>query len=313
MPAGTRPQRSDDGDDPYYVESSVVAGASHAAGDHRHAAIPPSLHSREHPVHPVPPDPPIVAPSAGRWYRIWRLARYAFALAALGAAVYAVSGRTDELNGATTYLARLRWEWLVVAVGAEAVSFIAYAALQRRLLLAGKVDVPMTPMTGISVAANAIQNSLPGGIVFYAAYNLRQYHRFGADDVLSVWTLIALNAVSFICLSGLAAVGLAMALSAGSAYDLIEAILGIVIVAVLLVIAWYERAHLLPHAARAVRLSQRLAHRPDPALTPTVVIARWLDRVAAIDPSRRDWARAVTMSVCNWLADCACLALSFIA
>ncbi|MGH9054744.1 MAG: lysylphosphatidylglycerol synthase transmembrane domain-containing protein, partial [Acidimicrobiales bacterium] len=43
------------------------------------------------------------------------------------------------------------------------------------------------------------------------------------------------------------------------------------------------------------------------------VIARWLDRVAAIDPSRTDWARAVTMSVCNWLADCACLTLSFIA
>ncbi|MGH9055679.1 MAG: hypothetical protein ACRDYY_07425, partial [Acidimicrobiales bacterium] len=248
------------------MASSVVAGTPNATGDdRRRAPVPPRLHAREHQVHATPPDPPIVAPSAGRWYRIWRVARYAFALAALGAAVYAVSGKTDELNGATTYLAHLRWEWLVVAIGAEAVSFIAYAALQRRLLLAGEVDVPMVPMTGISVAANAIQNSLPGGIVFYAAYNLRQYHRFGADDVLSVWTLIALNAVSFICLSGLAALGLAMALSAGSTYDLIEAILGIVIVAVLLVIAWYERVHLLPHAARAVRLSQRLMHRPDPA------------------------------------------------
>ncbi len=42
----------------------------------------------------------------------------------------------------------------------------------------------------------AIQNSLPGGVVFYAAYMFRQYRRFGADDVLAGWTLLALNVVS---------------------------------------------------------------------------------------------------------------------
>ena len=59
-----------------------------------------------------------------------------------------------------------------------------------------------------------------------------------------------------------------MALGAGSALDLVEVILGIVVVAALLVLAWVERARLLPHLARAVRLSQRLAHRPSPTVRP---------------------------------------------
>ena len=72
-------------------------------------------------------------------------------------------------------------------------SYLAYASLQRRLLRAGEVRIPMVPMTGISLAGNAIQNSLPGGVVFYAAYVFRQYRRFGADDVLAGWTLVAVE------------------------------------------------------------------------------------------------------------------------
>ena len=83
-------------------------------------------------------------------------------------------------------------------------------------------------MTGISLASNAIQNSLPGGVVFYAAYLFRQYRRFGADDILAGWTLVALNALSFVTLAAVAAVGLGLALGAGSALDLVEVILGIV-------------------------------------------------------------------------------------
>jgi uncharacterized protein (TIRG00374 family) len=261
----------------------------------------------------APPDPPIVPPSAGRWYRIWRIARFAFGLAAAAAAIWAITGKTDELRGATTYLENLHWVWVVVAVAAEGVSYLAYASLQRRLLAAGKVRVPIAPLTGMTVAASAIQNSFPGGIVFSAAYLFRQYRRFGADEVLAGWTLIAVNVVSFITLSTLAAVGLALALGAGSALDLVEVILGIVMVAALLVLVWVERARLLPHMARAVGLSQRLIRRPSPNLTPHQVIAGWLTRVAIISPGKSDWAWATGMSLSNWVADCCCLALSFLA
>jgi uncharacterized protein (TIRG00374 family) len=260
-----------------------------------------------------PPDPPIVPPSAGRWYRVWRIARFLLGLAAAGAAIWAITGKTDELRGATHYLSDLRWWWVLLAIGAELFSYLSYASLQSRLLNAGDVRIPLVPMTGISLAANAIQNSLPGGIVFYAAYLYRQYRRFGADEVLAGWTLVAVNALSFITLSAIAAVGLCLALGTGSALDLVEVILGIVITAALLVLLWAERSRLLPHLARTVRLSQRLTHRPSPNLTAEDVIDRWLARVGSVSPNRTDWAWATGFSLGNWIADCACLTISFLA
>jgi putative heme transporter len=278
-------------------------------GDHR--CRRPRRDNREHVT--TPPDPPIVAPSAGRWYRVWRVLRYVIGLAAVGAAIWAVTGKTNELRGATTYLSHMRWWWLGIAIGAEVASYLAYASLQRRLLLAGRVRVPMLPMTGITLAGSAIQYSLPGGVVFYVAYIFRQYRRFRASDVLAGWTIIAVNALSFVTLALIATVGLAMALSAGNAFDLVEAILGVVIVAILIVLGWAERARLLPHASRSIGFSQRLIHRPDPTRTPDAIISGWLTQVGAISPSRTDWAWAGTMAMSNWVADLGCLTFSFFA
>jgi uncharacterized protein (TIRG00374 family) len=239
--------------------------------------------------------------------------RFVFGVAAAGAAIWAITGKTDELSGTTTYLSHLRWAWVVLALGAEAISYLAYAALQRRLLLAGKIRVPIAPMTGISLASTAIQDSLPAGIVFYAAYLFRQYRRFGADEVLSGWTLIAVNAVSFVTLSALAVAGLGLALGAGSALDLVEVIMGVMLAAALLVLAWIARARLLPHLARVVGLSQRVIHRPSPAVSPDKLIDGWLARVGAVSPARADWGRASALSLGNWIADCGCLTISFLA
>lgn len=224
-----------------------------------------------------------------------------------------VSGKTGELEGATSYLANMRWGWMVMALFSEAVAYLAYAALQRRLLLSGHVKARMTPMVGLGLAATAIQNSLPGGLAFYAVYAFRQYRRFGADEVLAGWTLVALNAISFVTLSFLSAAGLAMALGAGSTLDLVEVIVGIAIVALLVVLAWSERRLLLYHSVRLVRLSQRVLHRPDPSVPARELVDHLVARIAGITPSRADWARATTMGMCNWLADCGCLVFSFIA
>ena len=259
----------------------------------------------------TPPDPSIVSPTAGKWYRVWRLLRFAVGLAAAGAALYAITGKRDELSGASDFLNHLHWEWLIVAVGAEVVSYLALASLQRGMLNAGRVDVPMVPMLGITVAGSAIQNSFPGGVVFFAAYCFRQYRRFGADEVLSGWTLIAASAVAFICLSIIAVAGLALALGAGNALDLVEVLLAVVVVAAVLVIVWVERARLLPHLGRAVGLSQRLFKRPNPRQPANEMIADWLGQLSAVSPDPADWAWAAIMGLSYWIADCACLVLSF--
>jgi len=263
------------------------------------------------PDKPLPPDRPVIRTDAGLAGRIWRWARYVVGLGLAGLAIWAVMGKSDELSGASHYLDHLRWAWVVVALGAEVASYLSFATMQRRLLRAGAVNIPMVPMAGITWAGNSIQNSLPAGLVLASAYNFRQFRRWGADEVLSAWVVVAMAAVSMLALSTLAAVGLSLAASTGSALDLVSAILGVTAFALLMVIAWIKRAFLIRHAELLVRVSQRVLHRP--AGDPARVVEEALGRLAVVTPGRRQWGGAIAFGYGNWLADMACLAISFLA
>jgi len=262
------------------------------------------------PTSDPPPASPARTPSTPQnpaapstWRRVWRFARYVVGLALGALAIYAVSGKTEELSGASSYFDHLNWGWVAVAAAAEAASYVAFAAMQRRLLGAGGVAVALRPMTTIALAGNALQTTLPGGIVVSGAWSFRQFRRFGADEVLSGWVLVAMTAVSFISLSILAAVGLAMAASTGSALGLVSVIIGLVLVAGLVVVLWSRRLWMVGHTIRALRLSKRLIHRP--AGDPQTLVHDALVKVGAISPTWGDWAVAASM------AALACLALAF--
>lgn len=241
--------------------------------------------------------------------RVWQVVRYIVGLALGGLALYAVSGKTDELSGASHYLEHVEWAWLVMAVLAEAASYLAFAAMQRRLLSAGQVVVGLRPMTSIALGGNALQTTLPGGIVVSSAWAFRQFRRFGADEVLSGWVLVAMTTVSFISLSVLAGVGLGMAASTGNALDLVGSILGLVAVGAVFMVAWAKRRFLISHAVRVVRLSQRITRRPTGDAHEVVDEA--LAKVSAISPTWRDWGWAGGMASLNWVFDLGCLMLAF--
>jgi uncharacterized membrane protein YbhN (UPF0104 family) len=233
------------------------------------------------------------------------------ALVLAGFAVYTVSGKTDELSGATTYLTSIRWPWLAAAAGGEALSYLAFAGMQRRLLRAGDVEVGLAAMSGITLAGNAIQNTLPAGAVLSAAYSFRLFRRYGADDILAGWTLVTILLVSFSTLAAIASVGLALAVGSASALDLVAVILGVAAVAAGLVLAWTRRDVWLPRAALAVRLAQRVTGRP--AGDPDVLVAGWIARLDAFRPDRRTWLACILLGSGNWVGDLACLALAFLA
>jgi uncharacterized protein (TIRG00374 family) len=259
----------------------------------------------------TPPDPPIIAPSAGILFRFWRVARYFFGLAIGGLAVWAIAGKADELRGASAFLDHLIWPWVLLAALAEVVSYLAFAALQQRLLQAGSVDVPMPLITGVTLAATAMQNSLPAGVVLSIGYGYRQYRRFGADEVLAGWALIAMTALSFITLAVLSALGLILAFGTGSALDLAEVIPGVLIAAALIILGWVKRSWIIARAPMVVGAWHRVTGRSNGQ--PHEQVASALARIQTIDPSHRDWAWATTMALGNWMADLGCLALSFLA
>lgn len=239
--------------------------------------------------------------------------RIVVALAAVGVAAWVVSGKTDELRSVGGYLDHLRWWWMIVAVGAELVSYAALSSLQRRLLRSGQVRIPPGNMLGITLAGSAIQYSFPGGGVIYLAYMFRQFRRWGADDLLAGWVVVAFNIVTFVALALISAVGLALALGVGSTYDLVEVVLGIVAVAAVAALLIVERRRLLPHITRAVALSQRLFHRPRRDRPAVEVVRAWTTELGAVSPSRPVWARSFILGLCNWLADMSTLTLSFFA
>jgi uncharacterized membrane protein YbhN (UPF0104 family) len=225
-----------------------------------------------------------------------------------------LSGRRAELSGATAELSHLRAVWLAAAVVAELASLAAYVGLQRRLLAAGGVSLAPAPLAGITLAGNALQNSLPGGPAWSAVFAFRQFRRRGVDPVLAGWTMVAVSVVSGACLVAVALAGLALAQAQASSLDLTGVVL---VVAALAVAGLVAAACVLRSgragsvAVRAVRLSQRLLRRP--AGDPNQIVARTGARLVAVRPSRPDWAVAAGLGVSNWLLDCAALALAFLA
>jgi uncharacterized protein (TIRG00374 family) len=238
--------------------------------------------------------------------------RWALGIVAAGVALNAVFGRRDELAGAVSTLENLQWAWVVLAVGAESASIVAYAALQRRLLSAGGLSVGMGPLTGITLAANAIQNSLPVGPAWSTIYAFRQFRRRGADSVLAGWTLAISTVVAFASLGAIALVGLALSQGQASSLDLAKGILVSAVIALALVVGARKGVLVGPLRTAAVgmvRASQRLFHRPHGE--PAAIVQAGIDRVHAVRLSRNVLLWAFVWAVANWLLDLSCLAIAF--
>ena len=244
----------------------------------------------------------------GRW--VWIAARVVI-LAALAylVAEYFVSN-TAELSGAASFLAGAHWDWIAAAAVAEIVSFLAYAQLPRRLLIAGGVRTGLGSMTAISVAANSMNVSLPGGGAFAAVFSYRQFRRKGADEALSAWTLVAFTLLTALTLCLLAVAGLAIAGEDGPVAGLwpyIPALLAVPAVLVVLLLRPRFLAVVAVPVLRWLRRFVRLRFDPVP------VVHRFVERLEAVTPTIGDWVAGFGWALVNWLTDCLCLVLAFAA
>ena len=250
-------------------------------------------------------------PSKRQLRRYWRPFRVVVGFALVGVAAWVITGKTSELAGASAFLTQLRWFWLVLGGLAELGSFVALATVQRLLLRAGGVRMRLTRVTGVTFAGSSIQAALPIGAAFAGLYVFRQYEVAGADDVLAGWVVIATFTVAFATLATLAGVGLAFAASTGSTFDLVGAILAVLVLAMLVVFAWVKRAKAYDFLARAAAALERRGHRPAGQFT--VPLAQTLERMSTVAPVRNEWLKAVVAGGADWVADCGCLVFAFLA
>ena len=252
------------------------------------------------------------APARRPWS--WWVVRVLPGVVALVVGARVLASRRSELSGAAAALGHLSPAWVAVATVAECGSLAAYVALQRRLLDASGVTVGLTPLTGITLAGYAIQNSLPAGPAWSAVFAFRQLRRQRADSIQAGWTLVVTALISDVSLAALGLVGVVLAHRQAATLDVVE----VMVAAALLTVAAVAAARRglvsersLAAAAWFVALWRRVTRRPHTDSRAIVTAA--VDRLRAVRPSGVTWGVAAGLGLANWVFDCSCLALAFAA
>ncbi len=256
--------------------------------------------------------PPGDAGEAAKPQRTWwpRL-RVAASVAMVGAAVYVLVGRASYVARAWHLLGRLDWHWVGLAVLFEVASMVVFARMQRWLLRAGGVDLPLRTMVEITVAGNAVAATLPGGVAWAGAWVFGQLSRRGVSRFLRIWMFLVAGAVSSFALFVVVAGGIELAGDRGPVSGLRWAALGLAAIPVfgLALLAARHR----PQVARAGHLvAGAFAEREH---------GRWLlgkaqnllSRLQMVRLGWWGWLEVLGLALLNWLYDCAVLIVCLLA
>lgn len=240
---------------------------------------------------------------------MWPILRWVVALGVLALVVEVLRDNQGELTQLGYAFSHLRWWWFPAAVFLETASYVAFTGMQYGLLEAGGIRAPVGSLLSVSLASQAITNSLPGGGAVAAVYGFRWYRRFGADDTIAGWALVGTLVAAGVSLSLVAALGLAMATSEGASLDLIPVIVGVLVIATAAGALFVYERPLGWIVSQGVRLCHRLIGRPRGDVAAN--IARVVERLTVVRLGWRQAAVVTGWAVANWLLDCACFALCF--
>jgi putative heme transporter len=243
--------------------------------------------------------------------RVWPVGKYVIGLGLAVLAFYQLTGHSSELAETSTALGRLRWGWVLLASAAEAGSFLAFALLQRKMLRAGGVGVAIGSAAAITLAANAIANSIPAGSVIAPVYTFRQFRHRGADQALAGWSVVATFAAESVTLAAVAAIGAAVAGAEGASLDLVGVIVTVLILAVAMAVVFVQKGALMRAVSAVLHLSRRLTGWPRGELAAR--IDGIIHRLTVVRLSPGQMVGALRLGLANWLLDCGCLAVTFLA
>jgi hypothetical protein len=170
-------------------------------------------------------------------------------------------------------------------------------------------------MIATILAANSVSGSVPvAGPELGAALTFRRFREQGADATLASWTLVIGGFVSWF--------GGLVVLAAGGALSGNLKLVGVTILVGLLIGAfgialWFGARHvrvrhiLNSTAGWVMRPVARL--RSKPAGDPGGAVARWIDSLHSLRPTKADWNTIGVLALGNWLTDIGVLAVSILA
>lgn len=212
---------------------------------------------------------------------------------------------TVEAAASTLVGADLRW--VAAAVGLEAASLIAFAVLHRRLLAAAGVEVRLTDVTLVTLAANALHLTVPGGAALSTAYTYKKRRSWGASGPVTTWTMVAGGVAASLAL---AAIALGSALVVGgrptSLPWLVLQVVGVASLGVGLVLVARRPGVLVAAGGWGLRLVNRVRRRP--AETGVDALQEQVRGLQLIELRGSGRAVVGSAALLNWVFDIACLA-----
>jgi putative heme transporter len=241
-----------------------------------------------------------------------RLPQLAIALGCLVVLTALLAAEHNELTKTLSALGHAKPGLIGAAVGAEWISMVSFARLQRRLLRAGDLELAIESVLAITFAGNALSVSVPiAGAGLGVAFTYQQFERRKVLPAAAGFVSVVSGVVSTVALTMIVAAG---ALVSGNDVAGIFGLLG----AVLIVAAFFGLvlAIRIPALQRlverlatgVVRVVQRVRRKPsEPA---DVVVARAREGLLNLHLGKTDWLVALVLALLNWLGDAACLALS---
>jgi uncharacterized protein (TIRG00374 family) len=249
----------------------------------------------------------IAALESGR--NLKEVIRYVLGVAIGILVLFLLFGRRRELVAAWHQLSHVSAGWLVAAAAAEAGSLWAFAFLQRTVLGLAGASIPMPGLFLLTMANDAIANTVPGEPAVSSAFRYRYYRRRGADGAAAGWTIFTILIAQAIGMSLLLLLGVLIALAGGpGGRNTRAAVVGLIIVAVACAVL-VRRDLVLRLTEAAVRGVRRVTGHPGGNVGARITST--LARMRQIPLSRPATAWVVVLAAGVWCCDFACLLCAF--
>ncbi len=249
----------------------------------------------------------IAVPETGRNLR--ELARYVIGLAIGLLVLLLLAGRRAELVAAWQQLSHVAVGWVVAAAAAETASLWLFALLQHRALRLSGSMIALPGLFLLTLANDAIANTVPGEPAVSSAYRYRFYRRRGATAAAAGWTIFTVLIAQAIGMSLVLLAGVLVALAGSSGgQHTATALAGLVIVGGAMAVL-VRRDLVLRLASGLVRALRRVSGGRADSLG--VRIEATLERMREIPLSPRSTAGVVALAAGVWLSDFGTLLCAF--
>ena len=249
----------------------------------------------------------IAALESGR--NLKEVIRYVLGVAIGILVLFLLFGRRHELVAAWRQLRHVSGIWVLAAAVAEAASLWVFAYLQRTVLRLSGTSIAMPGLFLLTMANDAIANTVPGEPAVSSAFRYRYYRRRGADGASAGWTIFTILIAQAIGMSLLLLLGVLIALAGGpGGRDTRAAVVGLIIVAAAGAVL-VRRDLVLRLAEGAVRVVRRITGHPRGSIGERITST--LARMREIPLSPRSTVAVVVLAAGVWCCDFVCLLCAF--